>query len=248
MEKSMEPSLSLIETEARHIIGRMPEERRYQLQTALLALCEMRWHELRGTQPLTHLAQTLWSITPASADLLIDLYASGDVRLEEIVPAHSLTRGLALLVMAEIERGNEAAVHFAHEPMMAFETSLPTAELLERICALLHGTLEPPLIHPHDKHGALWHALAVIAAQTRRLDLPAILAVVQLLAKPDDPHITLPDADLDALRHAVAQTGIRFLAIEDDHIRFVQHEHEHDPVRTRQVGEMLLELRQKWLG
>jgi len=244
----MEPSLSLIETEARQLIGRMPEQRRNQLQIALLELCETHWRELRGMQPLTHLAQTLWSITPVSTDLFIDLYAKGDARLGEIVPEHSLTRGLALLVMAEIERGNEAAVHIAHEPMMAFESAAPTPELLERICALLHGTLEPPLIHPHDKHGALWHALAVIAAQTRRLDLPAIRAIVHLLAKPDDPHIMLPDADLDVLRHAVAQIGIRFLAIDDDHIRFAQHEHEHDPVRTRQVGEMLLELRQKWLG
>jgi hypothetical protein len=244
----MPASLSQIANEAQHLIGRIPEPRRHSLQHALVALCESHWQDLRGTQPLTHLAQTLWSITPPLADLFIDAYALGHTRVNDIVPEHTLARGLALLVMAEIERGNEAAAHIAHEPMMAFAMTAPSPELLERMRALLHGTLEPPLIHPQDKRGALWRALAVIAEQTRRLDLPAMLAVIGLLAQPDDPHVMLPDADLDRLRHSVAQVGIRFLALEQDHIRFAQHAHEHDPVRARQVGELLLELRQHWLG
>lgn len=244
----MTPSLSIVETEARQLIGHMPESRQRVLQTALLALCETHWHSVRGNQPLTHLAQTLWAIMPPLADLFIDLYARADSRLHEILPEPAFARGLALIVLAEIERGNEAAVHLAHEPMMAFQAMAPPAGWLERITALLQGAREPPLIHPHDKHGALWRALAVIAARTRRLDLPAIVAVMRLLAEPDDPYAMLPDADLDDLRQAVAQTGIRFLAIEDDHIRFAQHEHEHEPVRTRYVGEMLLELRRQWLG
>jgi hypothetical protein len=243
----MPPSLSLIETEASHLIGRMPETRRRALQDALVSLCETHWYNIRGPQPLTNLAQTLWLITPPLADLFIDLYARGDARLAEIVPQHTLARGLALLVLAEIEHGNEAGVHLAHEPMVAFETSAPPDTLLERITALLHGTLEPPLIHVHDKHGALWRALAEIAVYTRRLDLPAVLAVIRLLAAPVDPYATMPDAELDGLRHAVAAVGIRFLAIEEAHIRFAQHEHEHDPVRARELGEMLLELRQQWL-
>jgi len=242
------PSLSQIEAEAQQLIGRMPVERRCQSQAALLTLCENHWRELRGVQPLTHLAQSLWSIAPPSADLFIDLYVTGDAHAAEIVPERTLTRGLALLVMAEIERGHEAAIHIAHESMQAFETTVPSAELLERIQALLHGTLEPPLIHPHDKHGALWQALAVMAAQTRRLDLPAIMAEVHLLVQADDPHTTLPDADLDALRHAVAEAGIQFLAVEDEHIHFAQHERVHDPIRRRFIGELLQELRQKWLA
>jgi len=244
----MSPSLSLIENEAQHVIGRIPESRRRSLQNAVVSLCESHWQYLRGSQPLARLAQTLWSISPPLADLFIDLYAGGDSRVGDIVPEHTLVRGLALLVMAEIECGNEAGVHIAHEAMMSFDTAAVPLDLLERIRALLHGSLEPPLIHPRDRHGVLWRALAEMAAKIRRLDLPAMLAVIRLLAEPDEPRAKLPDADLDALRHAVAQTGIRFLAFEDDRIRFAQHEHEHDPIRARQVGELLLELRQLWLG
>jgi hypothetical protein len=243
----MPPSLSLIETEARQLIRRMPESRQRALQAALMQLCEDHWRSIRGKQPLTRLAQTLWAITPPLTDLFIDLYAKVDTRLLEMLPEPVFTRGLALLVLTEIERGNEAAVHLAHEPMMAFESMPPSTDWLVRNSALLRGTLEPPLIHPHDKHGVLWRALAAIAAQTRRLDLPAIREVIRLLSESVDPHAMLPDADLDSLRHAVAQAGIRFLAVEDDHIRFSQHEREHEPVRTRQVGELLQELRQRWL-
>lgn len=244
----MPPSLSLIETEAQHLIGRMPESRRREMQAALVECCENHWYHIRGTQPLTALAQTLWSITPPLADLFLDLYTQGDTQVFEILPEHSLPRGLALVVFAEIERGNEAGVHIAHEPMMAFETTAPPAEWLARVSALLHGTLTPPLIHPQDRHGALWRALAEMAAQIRRLDLPAMLAVIRLLTTPTDPHVTLPDADLDVLRHAVAHTGIQFLSVDEDHIRYAQHAHLHDDVRARQLGEVLLDLRQLWLG
>ncbi|NIQ11099.1 MAG: hypothetical protein GWO23_16160, partial [Gammaproteobacteria bacterium] len=97
------------------------------------------------------LARALWSVTPPLVDLLLDLYAENDARLNEFFSPGHLSRGLALLVMAEIERGNEAGVHIAHEPMMAFEGASPPAALLERIADLLRGTLEPPLLHRHDK-------------------------------------------------------------------------------------------------
>lgn len=161
------PSLALIETEAQRLVGRLPESRRLAQQTALVDLCETHWHSLRGPQPETPLAQTLWSVTPPLADLLTDLYAGGDARLGEVLLESHLARGLALLVLAEIERGNEAGVHIAHEPMMAFETAPPPIALLERITALLRGTLKPPRLHHHDKHhDSMWKALAVIAAHT----------------------------------------------------------------------------------
>ena len=243
----MTASLSLIETEAKHLIGRIPEDRRHAMQVALLELCEAHWVDVRGPEPVTRLSHTLWSITPPLADLFIDLFTRRNTKLWEIVPENTLTRGLALVVFAEIERANEAGVHIAHEPMMAFETTAPPAKLLERMSALLHGNLVAPLIHPHDKHGALWRALAVIAEKTRRTDLPAVLEVIHLLTVPADSHAYMPDPELEGLRQAMEQSGIRFLEIKDDHIRYGQHEHEHKPVRSRQIGEMLLEIRQQWL-
>lgn len=235
----------MIETEAQRLVGRLPESQRRVLQDELIDRCEAHWHALRGPQPDTPLAQALWSVTPPLADLLLDLHAVGDVRLAELLPGSKLAGGLALLVLAEVERGNEEGVHVAHEPMMAFETVPPSTEWLERVGALLRGTLEPPRLHPHDKHhDAMWKALAVIAAHSRRLDLPAVLAVIRLLTAPP----AIADAALEELRDAVAEVGIRFLKIDDDHVHFEQHGHPHKPVRARRLGEMLLEIRQLWLG
>ncbi len=240
------PSLSLIAIEAQRLLKSIEEEHRPARQEALAELCEAHWQELRGPQPPTPLAQALWSVTPPWSDLLLDLYAAGDARLVELLPRQKLAKGLALLVLAEIERGNEAGVYIAYEPMMAFESTPPPANWLERITTLLRGSLEPPVLHRHDSHDSLWKALAVIAAHTRRLDLPAVLQVIALLTAPQEQAATAHDEALETLRHDVLEVGIRFLSIEDDHVHFEQHGHAHKPVRTRQLGEMLLEIRQKW--
>lgn len=240
-------SLSLIATEAHRILGSLEERRRPELQDALVALCEKHWQELRGPQPDSPLAQALWSVTPPWSDLMLDLYASADPRLIELLPGESLGKGMALLVLAEVEHGDEAGVHIAHEPMMAFETILPPADWQERLRSLLRGTLEPPLLHPHEHREALWKALAVIAAHTQRIDLPAILQVIGLLTVPEDQAETVRDVALDTLRQGILDIGVRFLGIEDDHVQFELHGHAHKPVRTRHLGEVLQEIRQEWL-
>ncbi len=237
------PSLTLIRTEAARLLRRIPTERRAALQTALVRLCEEHWQRLRGAQPQTPLAQALWSVTPPLADLFIDLYGAGESGLFELLPELTLSQGLALLVLAEIERGNEAAVHITHEPMMAFESAHPHPAWRQRHSELLRGTLSPPLQHPHARHPAMWRALAAIAAHTGRLDLPAIHEVILRLTAEGAPR----DEQLEALRHEVQQQGICFLTIEDDHLEFEQHGHAHKPLRMRQLGEMLLEIRQQWL-
>ncbi len=243
------PSLSLIEEEAQRLVGRLPESRRLAHQDAVVALCEKYWQELRGTQPDEPLAQDLWDITPSLADLLLDLYARGNAELDDILHGERLGRGMALLVLAEIERGHEDGVHVAYEPMMAYESTSPSPEMRERVSALLRGTLQPPVFHPHDKHhDAMWKALAVIAAQTRRLDLPAVITVIRLLIDAPDPSSGVVDAGLGKLQHELDELGVRFEMIEDDHVHFKLHGHSHKPVRIRHLGEILLEIRQAWLG
>jgi len=241
------PSISLIAIEAQRLIRPLQEAERYALQEALVGLCEAHWQELRGAQPATSLEQALWSIMPPWSDLLLDLYAAGDMRLDELVPRSHLSKALALLVLAEIERGNEAGVHTAHEPMMAFESAPPPTLWLERIAALLRGTLAPPLLHRHDGRESIWKALAVIAARTRRLDLPAVLQVISLLTATREPSSMPHDAALETLRQQLLEVGVRFIGIEGEQVQLEQHGHAHKPVRTRQLGEMLLEIRQKWL-
>jgi hypothetical protein len=157
-----------------------------------------------------------------------------------------LAKGMALLALAEIERGNEAGGQIAHEPMMAFEDTQPSPAWLERIVALLHGHLTPPPLHPHGHEEPLRKALAVIAAHTRRLDLAAVLAVIGVLVPAADEPPQRDEA-LEALRGELLKVGIRFLGLEADHVGFEQHGHAHKPVRTRRLGEILLEIRQAWL-
>ena len=113
-------NLVLIGTEARRILGRISESRRHAEQSTLAELCELHWQMLRGVRPASPLAQALWSVTPPLADLLLDLYAQGDSRLDEVPHGRHLAKGMALLVFVEIESANEAGVHIAHESMMAF--------------------------------------------------------------------------------------------------------------------------------
>lgn len=241
------PSLSLIATEAQRLIRSLPEGRRLELQKELVALCEHHWQELRGPQPETAFGQALWSVTPPLSDLLLDLYAAGDSRLLPLMPGDRLSHALALLVLAEIARGNETGVHTAHEPMMAFEETPPPADWLARLVALLRGTIAPPQWHPHDCRDTLFHALTVITAHTRRLDLPALLQVIALLAANGEGAEKGQAGALKSLRQALDAIGIRFLGIDDDHIQYALHGHAHKPVRSRQLGEILLTIRQKWL-
>jgi hypothetical protein len=107
--------------------------------------------------------------------------------------------------------------------------------------------LAPLVLHRHDHHSPLWKALAIIASDTRRLDLPAVLQVIRLLTTLAEQAAS-DDEVLEKLRDEVLEAGICFLDVDDDHIHLEQRGHEHKPVRARQVAEMLLEIRQKWLG
>jgi hypothetical protein len=132
--------------------------------------------------------------------------------------------------------------------MMASESVTLPAEWLERIAALLRGRLEPPPLHPHGRHEPLWRAMAVIAAESGRLDLPAALRVIELLTEEGRAPAAPPDGKLEAIRAELEEVGVRFLALEDDQILFAQHGKPHKGVRSRRAGEMLAEIRRNWLS
>lgn len=240
------PKLSLIESEAARLVGRMPEARRRKVQQALIDLCEAHWLEMRGQEPATLLAHALWSATPPRSDLLADLYAAGDGRLE-IPPGRKAAQAFALLVLAEIERGNPEGIRLAHEPMMLFDSPAAGARYAERVAAALHGDVGALHVHLHASRPSLWKALACIVAQTGRCDLNAVMRVIGLLVLPPAAD-QAADEVFEQLRRKLGETGVHFLGIGDDHVRFAVHDHEHLPVSTKQVGEMLGEIRQSWLG
>ncbi|HUW27020.1 MAG TPA: hypothetical protein VMV97_00285 [Sulfuriferula sp.] len=240
------PKLSLIESEAARFVGHLPEAERRTLQQALIDLCEARWLEIRGPEPATSLAHALWSATPPLADLLADLHAAGDGRLDEVLRGRKVAQGFALLVMAEIERGNAEGVRLAHEPMMLSDSPAAGTRYAEDVAAALRGEGEALHLHPHASKPALWKALACIVAHTGRCDLDLVIRVIGLLvARPAADQAA--DEALEQLRNKLGETGVHFLGIDDDHIQLEVHGHEHQPVSAKQLGEMLGEIRHAWL-
>lgn len=234
------PKLSLIESEATRLVGRVPEPRRRALQQELIELCDVHWPEIRGPEPTTPLAHALWSVAPPRADLLADLVAAGDPRIHHLLGTRP-AQGFALLALAEIERGDAEGVRLAHDPMMLFESPAAGTRYAEGVAAALRRSASAPRLHAHASKPAMWKALAAIAAQTGRADLGAVLGVIGVLASPAGD-----DAELEALRATLAGTGVGFLGIDDDHIDYAVHGQPHPPLRRRQLGEMLAELRQGW--
>lgn len=239
------PKLSLIESEAARLVGRVPEARRRVFQQALIDLCEAHWLEIRGPQPATSLAHALWSVTPPRADLLADLVAAGDGRLDEVLQGRDAAQAFALLALAEIERGNAEGIRLAHDPMMLFDSPTAGARYAEGIAAALRGVGKALQVHPHASRPALWKALACIAAHTGRCDLAAAMRVIGLLvSRPADDQPA--DEALEQLRGKLGEAGVHFLGIDDDHVRFAMHGHEHQAASAKQLGEMLGEIRRGW--
>ncbi len=235
--------LSLIAFEAERLLGYMPEAKRLALQQSLSDLCELHWHEMRGHEPTTPLAHVLWSTTPPLADLYADLFLTGDKRLDEELQGHRPAWGLALLAIAEIDRGDAQGARLAHEPMMLLASESAGAHYAAQMAALLHGRLEIPHLHKHAQRLPLWRALALITASTGRCDLKAVIEVIRLLADP-----ATSDPVLKEMRNALDELGIRFLGIDEGRVSHTQHGHEHKPVTLHQIGDTLFELRQKLLG
>ena len=238
------PKLALIESEAMRRLGRMPEARRRALQQSLVELCDARWVEIRGPEPAAPLAHALWSVAPPRADLLADLAAAGDARLDALLGRHT-AQGFALLALAEVERGDAEGVRLAHAPMMLFDTPAAGVRYADAVAASLRGAAHQ--LHRHAGKPPLWQALACIATQCGRADLAAVRAAIGVLAFSPAADAA-PDPQLEALRRSLDETGVRFLGVDDDHASLAIHGRAHAPVRMRQLVEALGEIRQAWLA
>jgi hypothetical protein len=238
--EAMMTKLSLIAAEAQRLVKRMSEARRSELQDAIIELCETHWHELRGMQPPTPLAQVLWSVTPPLAELFVDLHAEGDGRLMDILAGLKPMHGLALLVLAEIERGDIEATRIAYESMMLFESTATATIHTDHIGAALRSTLHRPQIGRQFSRAPLQRALAIITEQTGRHDSNAVATVIRLLTDPGER----ADAALDSLHAALQAVGVRFLGIEGNAILYELHGRKHKPVSRNRLRDMLIEIRQ----
>ena len=83
-----------------------------------MRLREAHWLEVRGPVPSARLAKILWGARPPLANLFMSLYAGGHPGARHHSPALEPGSGPALLVLAEIERGEAEEACRAYEVMM----------------------------------------------------------------------------------------------------------------------------------
>ena len=239
--------LSLINNEARRVLRQIPGHRLQAMQNDLRELCQIRWQELRGKKPAAPLAQALWAAMPPAADLFVDLYGSGDLRLDDALAGANPNCGLAALVISEIENGDLEALHIAYEAMMLFESPAAGQVYAEAVARALCGELDGPRLHRKSSRKApLWKALVVITSHTGRHDLQALLEVIRLLTTTDAS--TAVDESLERLRDELQQAGVKFVALDNDLIRFELHERPHKPISRKRFADLLAEVRQLRLG
>ena len=237
--------LSMIDAEARRLVGRAPEAAQRAFQAALIDRCEKYWESWRGPEPAQPLAQAHWSVTPPLAELFVDMVRNGDAPLADMLAGLPPARALAALVLAEIERGNAEGIHLAYEAMMLFESPQAGRVYAEKVSDALHAPHPGPAPRLKGARDSLWKALAEIAAHTARHDLAAVCAVIRLLTvSPPAP----PDAALEALRAAVQAVGVRFLELDHGKLRYEAHGREHKPATLKHLAELLAEIRQRRLA
>lgn len=243
------PALSFVATQAESVVGRLPEARQSALTQALAGLCEIRWRELRGSEPDSMLAHALWSVTPPLADLFVDMYAAGDSRLDDVLQGHKPVLGLALLVLEQIAHGDAEGARVAYEAMMVFESDAAASSYAKAIAAALRGQLMWPPAHRHTPQPPLWKALAFVAAHTGRCDLKAIIEVIRLLAAAPLSAGQPMDESLERLCNVLLyEQGLRFIGIDEREILFEQHGHAHKPATIKHAEDALIEIRQAWLA
>lgn len=236
--------LSQVEAKARRMAGRLSGERRRSQAEALREVCAAHWLALRGSEPSAPLAKALWRARPALADLFVDLYSTRDPGLAAALGRLSPAQGLALLVLAEIDRGEGEEARSAYEAMTLYDLPGVGEAHARRVRARLsgHGPRVPPQ-HPRSSRASLWKALTAIAAETGRCDVNATVEAVALLARLQ-AGATEPGEDEASARvlRALESLGVTFLGIDRDRIHYQVRRTGRKPVSLQRVAEFLTEI------
>jgi hypothetical protein len=236
--------LSFVADKARLVAGRVSEARLRARGDSLRALCEAHWLELRGPEPSARLAKILWGARPPLADLFMALHAGGDPRLATILGRLNPARGLALLVLVEIERGEAEEARCAYEAMMLFELPSVGDAYARRVGARLngHGT-KIHASHPHSSEPSIWKALAAIASETGRCDPNAVVDTIDYVARMQAGTTDARgDASANRLLQALASLGVTFLGFDRGGIHYKVRGTERKMVSLSRLAEFLAKL------
>lgn len=241
------PKLSLAEAEARRLVGRLPEQWLLSRGESLRQLCEARWTELRGPEPSSPLARALWRARPALAHLFVNLCSTGDPELAAVLGRLTPAQGLAVLLLAEIGRGDAEGARSAYEGMMMFQSPGARDVYTVRILAGLRGQGgKTRTWHRHSSRPPLWKAMAAITAETRRYDLNATVEVIGLLA---GMQAGATDAGEDEatrrLLESLHSLDLAFLGVQRDGIHYRLRGTARKPISTRHLADILNDVEQR---
>lgn len=233
-------SLSMIDAEARRTLGRMSEPKRQALQDSLVSLCDAAWPAIRGPEPTARLAKALWKIPPHFADIFLHLYSGTSPHLEGVLQQFSAPRAMALLVLSEIERGDAEGARDAYAAMRLLESS--PVPVSRPIMSGRHAS-EAWLRHAHRP--ALWRAVVGVAMRTGRWDTKAVLECIRLAAQAQASQAEqMDDSDMLHILGILKELGMTFLRVEKDHLVYALRGEEREPVRFKEVSEILAEGRE----
>ncbi len=237
--------LSFIEIEARRHLARIPEWELEALQRTLIKLCENHWSVIRGPEPASGLARAMWAVRPHFVDLVVDLYGASDPGFYEAVCYLPPTKVLAALVLAEIERGDAEGARLAHEAMMLFETLEAREIHTDAVRSRLRGVRpEPGRWHKHAHHDPVFRSLALIADQTGRCDIQAMMVAVEYLtAIQASLKAREGDQELKQILGFLRDLDLVFQGFEEGRIHYTLRGVSKKPVSSKRLEEMLAEIR-----
>jgi hypothetical protein len=237
--------LSLMESEARRHLGRMPEQELEALQRTLIRLCEDHWSDIRGPEPAAGLARAMWAVTPHCADLIVDLYGYSDSRFTEAIGYFPPIRALAALVLAEIERGDAEGARLAYEAMMLFESPQARDIHTDSVRSRLRGVkTEHGRWHKHAHHDPLFKAVAMISWQTGRSDFQAtIVAIEYLAAIQASPAASMDDREVMGILEFLRNMDLVFQGLEHGRIHYTLRGEPRRPVSNKRLEEILAQIR-----
>jgi hypothetical protein len=230
------------------VAGGQPPRRLRRLGEALVPLCEAHWAEIRGPKPAGGLEQALWELAPPLADLFVHLHGSTDPRLADALGSCTPAQALAVLVEAEIGRGNSEGARLAYDAMMLFDSpgarEVHTRDVMRRLAR--SGSDAPMPAGRHLRLPALARAVAAIAHATGRYDLAALLASIRVLAQAQAgaPEFA-SDPRLASLLAALSALGLRFCGLNGARLLYALRGAQKAPVPVKRLADTLARLRRE---
>jgi hypothetical protein len=167
--------------------------------------------------------------------------------LAEILDSLRPAQALALLVLAEIDRGDADGAHAAYEAMMPFES--PAARDAHTRSVMAEFTPGRARTNDWSKHGhrhPLWRAIAAIITHIGRYDLAALLEAIRLLARAQaNPSEYGDDPELKSLLEAMRSLGVIVRGVQGSRLQYSLRGEAKQPVPLKRVADMLVEVRQQ---